>query len=87
LVQGPVLSDLDPTRHVYDAIVWVLIGWTVLHVTIGVIMQWYCVARRSAGRMTDRHDADITNVTLYWHFLILTVAIAVGVIAGFPSAS
>jgi cytochrome c oxidase subunit I+III len=47
-------------------------------------MQLYCVARRVAGRMTARHDIDIGNVTLYWHFAAGTVAITVAVVVGFP---
>jgi heme/copper-type cytochrome/quinol oxidase subunit 3 len=58
-----------------------------LHVVIGVIMLLYCVARRLAGRMTARHDIDIHNVALYWHFTWLTVAISVLVGAGFPLVS
>ncbi len=87
LLAGPWLTGLDPTQHVYPAIVWVLTGWTVLHVILGIIMQVYCLARRAAGKMTDRWDADIVNVSLYWHFLALTVVMTVGVIAGFPSVS
>jgi cytochrome c oxidase subunit I+III len=84
LVMGPLDSGLDPTSHVYPAIVWVLVGWTALHIGIGVIMQLYCLTRRAAGKMDAKHDADITNVSLYWHFLALTVLITVGVIGGFP---
>jgi cytochrome c oxidase subunit I+III len=47
-------------------------------------MQAYCVARRMARRMTAQHDMDIVNVALYWHFVALTVALTVAVIAGFP---
>ncbi|MEZ6132906.1 MAG: cytochrome c oxidase subunit I [Planctomycetaceae bacterium] len=84
LLAGPWFSELDPTTHVYPAIVWILVVWTVGHLTVGVIMQWYCMARRAAGRMTDRYDADIVNTTLYWHFLVLTVLITVATICGFP---
>ena len=58
--------------------------WTAGHAAIGVIMQAYCMARRLAGRMTARHDIDITNVALYWHFAALTAVVTVAVIAGFP---
>ena len=34
--------------------------------------------------MTARHDIDITNVALYWHFAIVTTLVTVAVIAGFP---
>jgi cytochrome c oxidase subunit I+III len=84
LLAGPWRFGLDPTQHVYPATVWVLVLWTAVHVGVGVLMQLYCVTRRLAGRMTARYDIDITNVVLYWHFVALTVAITVAVIAGFP---
>jgi cytochrome c oxidase subunit I+III len=84
LLAGPWLTGLDPVSHVYPATVWILVIWSVLQLTIGVIMQLYCVARRMAGRMTARYDGDISNVALYWHFTALTVTTTVAVIAGFP---
>jgi cytochrome c oxidase subunit I+III len=69
---------------VYPATVWILVAWTVVHVMAGVIMQLYCMARRFFGRMTPRHDIDITNVALYWHFTGVTAVITIAVIAGFP---
>tara|TARA_R110002073_G_scaffold7245_12_gene41414 strand:+ start:8220 stop:10784 length:2565 start_codon:yes stop_codon:yes gene_type:complete len=80
----PMLTQMDPSRHVYPAIVCVLVLWTVVHLCVGALMQAYCVARRLAGKMTARYDADITNVMLYWHFLALTSLITVAVIAWFP---
>jgi cytochrome c oxidase subunit I+III len=34
--------------------------------------------------MTARHDQDIVNVALYWHFATFTVFVTVAVVAGFP---
>jgi cytochrome c oxidase subunit I+III len=87
LLAGPWLTGLDPTSHVYPAIVWILAIWTAAHVGLGLIMQLYCVTRRAAGRMDARHDIDITNVALYWHFVAITVAVTVVVITGFPLAA
>jgi cytochrome c oxidase subunit I+III len=84
LIAGPLLTGLDPKSDVYPAIVWMLVIWTAFHVAVGAIMQLYCLARRAAGRMTARHDIDIRNVALYWHFTIITVLVTVAVIAGFP---
>lgn len=84
LLAGPWIHEMDPTQHVYPAIVWVLVIWTAFHTTAGLIMQLYCMARRAFGRMTHFYNADITNVTLYWHFLALTVGITVATVAGFP---
>jgi cytochrome c oxidase subunit I+III len=87
LLAGPWLTRLDPASHSYAATVWLLFIWSALHLVFGVIMQVYCAARRWAGRMTSRHDIEIHNVALYWHFAALTVAIAVLVAAGFPLVS
>ena len=87
LLAGPFLSGLDPTVHVYPATVWILLLWAAAHVALGLIMQLYCVARRWAGRMDARHDAEMANVVLYWHFCALTVIVTVAVVAGFPQVS
>jgi len=84
LLAGPWQYAMDPTQHAYPATVWLLAGWAALHVASGVIMQLYCIARRVAGRMNAVHDIDIQNVTLYWHFVAITVVVTVAVIAGFP---
>jgi len=84
LTAGPWLTGLDPQRHVYGAIVWILVIWSAAHVGVGIIMHAYCAARRLAGRMTAQHDQDIVNVALYWHFVAFTVCTTVVLIAGFP---
>jgi cytochrome c oxidase subunit I+III len=84
LLAGPWANGLDPTAHVYPAIVWILLIWATLHVGAGIIMQLYCVARSLAGRLTPAHDIDIWNVTLFWHFVAATALITVAVVALFP---
>jgi cytochrome c oxidase subunit I+III len=84
LVAAPLVTGLDPQRHVYDATVWVLVVWTAAHLALGTLMQLYCVARRAAKRMDAWHDIDMRNVSLYWHFAAFTCAATVAVIAGFP---
>lgn len=86
MLAGPWLTGLNPTEHVYGAIVWLLAFWVALHAVTGSIMQAYCVARRAAGRLTSEHDIDIWNVSLFWHFTAITTVITVAVIAGFPLA-
>jgi cytochrome c oxidase subunit I+III len=84
MLAGPWSTGMDPTKHVYPAIVWLLAIWTTFHAAVGAIMQLYCLARRAAGRMTAVHDIDLHNVTLFWHFAAVTAVITAGVIAGFP---
>jgi len=84
LAAGPTLAGMDPSAHVYPAIVWLLVIWTGLHAAAGILMILYTMARRAAGRMTPRFDIDIRNVALYWHFVAVTTAVTVAVLAGFP---
>lgn len=83
---GPWTTGMDPTAHVYPAIVWVLVIWAAIHGVVGVIMQLYCLARSLAGRMTPRHDMEICNVALYWHFMLVTALTTFGVVGLFPEA-
>ncbi len=73
--------QLEPTSHVYPAVMWALMVWLVAHVGAGIIMQLYCLAGSLAGRMTPRYDADLRNVTLFWHFVCLT-ALVTGAVMG-----
>jgi cytochrome c oxidase subunit I+III len=84
---GPYLHEMDPTSHVYPAIVWIVAIWTVTHGIIGAIMQGYCLARSIAGRMTAEYDQDIRNVTLYWHFMAFTAVVTFAVLGLFPLVS
>ncbi len=83
---GPWMHDMDPTRHVYPAIVWILVIWTLAHAVIGAVMQLYCLARSFARLVTPSHDMDLHNVVLYWHFLLITAAVTFAVIGLFPEA-
>ena len=84
LLAGPWSTGLDPTSHSYQAIVWALVVWIALHVAAGIIMQAYCLARSVFGRMTPKYDADLWNVTLYWHFTGFCALVTAAVIGGFP---
>ena len=69
-------GGLEPTEHVYPAIVWALLIWTGVHVALGALMLGYCLAGSLSGKLTPRYDGDIQNVSLYWHFLLATVVVA-----------
>src|SRR5690606_14859259 len=77
LLAGPHLTGMGPPAHVYAAIVWLLLGWTAVHVALGVLMQLYCIVRRLARRMDGVHDIDIQVVVLSWHFVAVTALVAV----------
>ncbi len=84
LAHAARVADLDPTRHAYDATVWVLILWLAAHVAVGVIMPIYCLARLWAGCMDTRHDAELRNSMLYWNFLLTQSLVTVALIGLFP---
>lgn len=84
---GPYLCGMDPTSNVYPATVWVIAIWTVTHGAVGVVMQFYCLARSLTGRMTAEYDQDIRNVTLYWHFMAFTAVVTFVVLGLFPEVA
>ncbi|MFN7101654.1 MAG: cytochrome c oxidase subunit I [Pseudorhizobium sp.] len=84
LLWAPYITGLDPSAHVYPATVWVLAIWTATHGGVGSLMLCYCLARSLAGQMTPKHDIDLSNVALYWHFMGLTALLTVVTLAYFP---
>ena len=76
--------DLTPSAHVYPAIICALVIWTGVHVLVGILMQLYCLAGTLFGKIDRDHDADLWNVTLYWHFHVLTVLVTAAVIGLAP---
>ncbi|PVA05526.1 cytochrome c oxidase subunit I [Thalassorhabdomicrobium marinisediminis] len=78
------VADLDPTSHVYPAILWALMVWLVVHVGAGVIMQGYCLAGSLAGKLTPLYDADLHNVALFWHFIGLKALVTAAVLGLVP---
>jgi cytochrome c oxidase subunit I+III len=78
-------ASVGPDEHVYGATVALLVVWCGLQVGLGVVMLLYCAARRAAGRMTARHDIDIANTTLYWHFTAATMAVTAALVSGGPA--
>lgn len=84
ILAGPHFTRMDPTAHAYDATVWTLCLWVMVHAALGILMLAYVAARRVWGRMTAEYDIDIQNVVLFWHFVAVTAAITVATIAGFP---
>jgi cytochrome c oxidase subunit I+III len=75
---------MDPTSHVYPAIVWILVIWVAVHGAVGIVMQLYCLARSLAGRLTASHDMELHNVALYWHFMAVTAVVTFAVVGLFP---
>ena len=47
-------------------------------------MQCYCLAGSLFGKVTPRHDADLRNVTLYWHFVALKVLVTAALLGLVP---
>lgn len=70
------IRPLDPTAHVYPAIIWALAVWICVHAAAGIVMQLYCLAGSIFGKLTPRYDADLWNISLYWHFFILSALVA-----------
>jgi cytochrome c oxidase subunit I+III len=81
---GPWTHAMDPTAHVYPAIVWVLAGWIAVHAAVFVVMQLYCLALSLAGRQTAAHHMELDVVVLYGHFLAATAVVGFATLGLFP---
>jgi heme/copper-type cytochrome/quinol oxidase subunit 3 len=86
LMLGPLQDGLDPASHPYPAMVFVLSGWSALHLAGGAVMMAYVLARSVAGHITPEHDGDLWNATLFIHFSAPTALLTLAVLHLFPRA-
>ncbi|MBP0483996.1 cytochrome c oxidase subunit I [Sagittula salina] len=77
-------AGLDPTVTSFDAMVWILILWTGLHLSLNWVMHLYVAARIGAGICQPAYRADVINLTLFGHFVAVTVAVTFVLLALFP---
>ncbi|PWE27166.1 cytochrome c oxidase subunit I [Pararhodobacter marinus] len=75
---------LDPTSHVYPAVICAIALWICVHAALAVVMHLYCLAGSFAGKLTPHHDADLCNVALFSHFFVLSSLVACAVIGLAP---
>ncbi len=68
----------NPTGHAYDATLWVLAGFVLLHTTIAVIMIGYLLARVIAGYLSPRRVGEARIVQLWADYTALTSLVALG---------
>ncbi|NDV00299.1 cytochrome c oxidase subunit I [Pseudoroseicyclus tamaricis] len=78
------VTDLSPKTHAYPAILSAITIWMGVHSALGALMQLYCLAGSTFGKLTPRYDADLRNVTLYWHFHALAALIAAATLGLVP---
>ncbi|WP_323764435.1 cytochrome c oxidase subunit I [Marinovum sp.] len=78
------VAELSPETHAFPAVMWALVVWTGAHGALGVIMLLYCLAGSLFGKLTPRHDADLRNTTLFWHFMVLSGGITALLLGAFP---
>jgi cytochrome c oxidase subunit 1/cytochrome c oxidase subunit I+III len=78
------VAALEPTGHVYPAILWALMVWLIAHAGAGIIMQTYCLAGSLFGKLTPRYDADLRNVTLFWHFVGVKAVVVAAILGLAP---
>ncbi|TNC61041.1 cytochrome c oxidase subunit I [Rubellimicrobium roseum] len=65
LAAGMVLLGTDPTAHAYNATLWVLGGFVVLHAGLAGLMTLYLTCRYAAGFVTGRRIGEARIVRLW----------------------
>ncbi len=78
------VTGLDPTSHVYPAMLWALAVWTAAHTLAGTVMQLFCLAASIFGKVRAEYDAPIWNTCLYWHFMLITALVSAAAIGLLP---
>jgi heme/copper-type cytochrome/quinol oxidase subunit 3 len=84
LMVGPALAAIAPTSHALAAMIWILLGWSAVHVGLGVLMLLFCAVAAVTGRLDEKHDIHLWNVEAYWYFAAFMAALSVLVVLSLP---
>jgi cytochrome c oxidase subunit I+III len=71
-----VLLGTVPTAHAYDATLWVLGGYVILHVAVAGVMTLYLACRCRAGYVTTGRIGEARIVRLWNEYTLATAAVA-----------
>jgi cytochrome c oxidase subunit I+III len=75
---------LSATGHSYGAAVWLLLGYMALHVTAGIAMALWCVARLALGMIDSWRCLTLRICLLWWRFTVPVAVLTLLLVAGFP---
>ena len=81
------LSLPDPTRHAYDATLWVIGGYGLFHAALVVLMTCFLIARSAAGFLSARRlgEARIVRLWVDYAALVTLAALAAAFAPGLLS--
>lgn len=68
----------DPTRHAYDATLWVIGGYVGFHALLIAAMALFVIARIWAGHVTPAKTGDIRVLVLWTDYTALIALIGLG---------
>ncbi len=67
-----VRAAADPQGHAYDAIVWVIAGYVLLHVVLAAGMSVFLAARRATGFVSPDRYGEVRIVRLWTDYAAVT---------------
>lgn len=70
----------DPQGHAYDAIVWVMAGYVLLHVTLATGMSVYVAARSAAGYVAPDRYGELRIAKLWTDYAAVVTLIGLSVL-------
>jgi cytochrome c oxidase subunit I+III len=77
-------TGTTPTAHSYGATVWTLLGYTALHVALGLTMAIWCLVRLALGMIDSWRCLTLRVCLLWWRFTAAVTVIVLLLVAGFP---
>ncbi|HUG76775.1 MAG TPA: cytochrome c oxidase subunit I [Burkholderiales bacterium] len=77
-----LLPALEARSHAYDALVFSIWGYAVLHVAVAILMAGFVIARRRSGYHERVGEARVAE--LFWHYAVAAWAAGFLVVHVFP---
>jgi cytochrome c oxidase subunit I+III len=82
----PAVSELvgAPQAHAYASLVWMLVGFCVVHVAIAVLVCGFVLARVACGHVDATRPLEWRVASAFLRYTLAQAAIGWGVVHLFP---
>ncbi len=75
---GTIFLGIAPTAHAYDATVWLVAAYVVLHAALAAIMATYLAFRVAGGYASARRIGEVRILRLWADYAVATGLLALG---------
>ena len=76
LIDLLLASGFDPTVHAYTALVWMMVVWPLVHISLGMIMTLFSMVKAAVKPRGLAWSHAVDTTALWWGWSVLQTLVS-----------